>query len=82
MYVKETAHLLTNDTICDPLQLFAERGHGMDRCSFGEHWENTTVVSKTQNLYNGPQLITRETTRFMSNKLNEPLCHKFLGRNL
>lgn len=35
----EEALLLTNDTLCDPLQLFAERGHSLDRCSFREHWE-------------------------------------------
>lgn len=30
------ALLLTNDTLCDPLQLFAERRQGLDRCPFGE----------------------------------------------
>ena len=34
---KEKAPLLTNDTLCDPLQLLAEGGQGLDRCPFGEH---------------------------------------------
>lgn len=37
--------LLTNHTVCDTLQDFVERGHSMDRRSFGENWENIIVVS-------------------------------------
>lgn len=37
MYAKEIVLLLTDDTLCDPLQEFAKRGHGLDRCPFGEH---------------------------------------------
>lgn len=48
--VREIAVLLTDDTLCDPLQLFAERRHGLDRCPFCEHWENAIVVSTKQTL--------------------------------
>lgn len=59
MYVGQVALLLTYDAICDTLQLFAERGHCVDRCPFGEHWENMTVVSKKQKLCNGPKRINK-----------------------
>lgn len=63
MHVRERAHLLTNDTLCDLLQLFAERGHGVDGWAFGEHWENTTVVSTKEKLENGPQLIYKKDNK-------------------
>lgn len=57
MCVRETALQLTNDTLCDTLQLFAERGHGLDGCPFCEYWENTTVVSTK--IYHDSQLINK-----------------------
>ncbi len=56
MYVGQVALLLTNDAICDTLQLFTERGHCVDRCPFGEHWENMTVVSKKQSFVMVPNV--------------------------
>lgn len=43
--VRKIPTLLTNHTVCDTLQDFVERGHSMDRRSFGENWENIIVVS-------------------------------------
>lgn len=50
MSVSELAPLLTDDTFCDRLQLFAERGHGLDRRPFRKHWENTTLLSTKQTI--------------------------------
>lgn len=54
MNVREFAHLLTNDTFRDPLQLFAETGHCLDRCPFRKHWENNIVQHKANhNIFTG-----------------------------
>lgn len=42
--------LLTNNTVSDPFQLFAERRHGVDRCPFGVHYENNNIKYKGNTL--------------------------------